>query len=271
MIKKYETTPGTKLDFEAMALDSFINVKKKLEYPPVAISIGAATLGQNTYAIPFGTFGNFSCIVGASKSKKTFFKSLIIASFIGGSTTRNAPNIKGERDKDMFILDFDTEQGQWHSQNVFQRVGKLVGENYEYYKPFYLRKYDWKERLQFIEWCILDSDYRNNIGLISIDGFADLVKDVNDLEAANNLTQKLMKWSEVSKAHLTGVLHSNFGTSKPTGHLGSAILKKAETVCMLERDEVNEKVVNVNFPFTRSFGIESFQFIIGNNGLPIIL
>lgn len=269
MIEKINITDT--IDFRAMARDSFINVKKKLDYPPVAISIGQATLGQNTYAIPFGTFGNFSCIVGASKSKKTFFKSLIIASFIGGQTTTNAPNIKTEREKDMFILDFDTEQGAWHSQNVFQRVGKLVGENYEFYKPFYLRKYNWKERCQFIEWCILESDYRKNIGLISIDGFADLVKDVNDLEAANDLTQKLLKWTEISKAHLTGILHNNFGTLKPTGHLGSAILKKSETVCYLTKNETDERLVDVDFHYTRSFGIDSFQFMIDNNGLPLVM
>ena len=258
------------LDFKQIARDSYIDTTEELEYPPVAVSVGEAMLGQNRYPIPFGTFGNFSCIVGASKSKKTFLKSLLVASFIGGRSNEYAPNFKTHREKDLFVLDFDTEQGKWHSQNTFQRIGKITGQEYEFYKPFYLRKYNYKERLQFIEWCILESSMRDNIGFISIDGFADLVKDVNDLESANELTQKLLEWTDKSKAHLTGIVHANFGTNKATGHLGSSILKKAETICILTKDETEMNITNVQFPYTRSFGIDDFSFIINEYGLPII-
>ena len=99
---------------------------------------------------------------------------------------------------------------------------------------------------------------------------ADLVNDVNDLKQSNELTQKLLKWTDVSKCHLTGILHKNFGTAKPTGHLGSSILKKAETVCLLESNEQDKKFTDVSFPYTRSFNIDSFSFYIDENGLPMI-
>ena len=60
----------------------FVDVNKKLSFPPVAISIGEHTIRGNTYPTPFGTYGNFSAIVGPSKSKKTFLKSLLIESLI---------------------------------------------------------------------------------------------------------------------------------------------------------------------------------------------
>lgn len=258
------------IDFKKIQRESFIDVKEDLPYPPVALSIGETALGQNRYPIPFGTFGNFSCIVGASKSKKTFAKSLLLASFIGGGSTKYAPDFKTHRKKDMFVLDFDCEQGKWHSQRVFKRVIEIVGDGYEYYKPFYLRKYDYKERLQFIEWCIMESEYRNNIGFVNIDGYADLVNDVNDLTDCNNLVQKLLKWTDVSKCHITGILHSNYGSKKPTGHLGSAILKKSETVCNLVLNEQDFNLTDVTFPYTRSFNIEDFSFRIDNDGLPQI-
>ena len=99
----------------------------------------------------------------------------------------------------------------------------LVGEDYEYYKPFYLRRYSYQERLEFIDWCLLskDSPYYGNIGFVCIDGFADLVKEVNDLVSCNELVTKMLKWTDVTQCHLTGVLHSNYGASKPTGHPGS--------------------------------------------------
>ncbi len=259
------------IDFNKIKKDSFIDVGEELEYPPTALAIGEQTLGKNTYPIPFGTFGNFSCVVGASKSKKTFIKSLILGSFIGGNSVNLAPDFVTHRNKDMFVLDFDTEQGRWHSQRAFRRVIEISGGNYEMYQPFYLRKYDYKERLQFIEWCILESDYRDNIGMVNIDGFADLVKDVNDLDGCNKLVQSLLKWTDISNCHLTGILHANYGSAKPTGHLGSAILKKSETVCNLMVDESDKNITNVTFPYTRSFSIDDFSFTVNENGLPMII
>ena len=38
-----------------------------------------------------------------------------------------------------------------------------------------------------------------------------------------------MAWSTVYDCHIVTVIHSNFGSDKPTGHLGSFLEKKAET------------------------------------------
>jgi hypothetical protein len=249
--------------------ESFIDVTKEIQKPPIALSIGEINLGQTRYDRAFGTFGNFSCITGASKSKKTFLKSALVSGFIGGQSTNYFNDFKTHRKKDMYILDFDTEQGEWHAQRTFKRVSKMVGSNYEFYKPFYLRQYDYKTRLEFIEWCILESDYRDRIGLIVVDGFADLVKDVNDLEDSNKLVQKLLMWTDKSKAHLTGILHKNYGGEKPTGHLGSAILKKSETVCTLDPSEYTLGHVRVRFTHTRGFPIDDFEFYINEQGLPV--
>lgn len=261
------------LDYQKIAKESFINVSKKIEYPPTALSIGNYSYGSQLMPISFGTYGNFSCLVGATKSMKTFLKSLFMGAYIGGNSTVLAPEIKTHRNDDKYVIDFDTEQGEWHAQKTFKRVGDIVGGDYENYKPFYLRKLPPKERLQFIEWCLLESSYRGKIGLASIDGFADLVTDVNDLTQSNSLTQKLLEWTDIGNFHLTGVLHKNFGTNKPTGHLGSSILKKAETVCMLDRRLNGESptgFIDVSFPYTRGFSIDDFGFFINDNGLPEI-
>lgn len=264
------------LDFIKMHNECFVDVEEDLPKPPTALSIGEIHLGNEMYDRAFGTYGNFSCISGQSKAKKTFLKSLILASYIGGAATNYAPNIKGHREKDMFVLDFDTEQSKWHSQRVFKRIPKITnlnylkGSNYEFYKPFYLRRYDYKERLQFIEWCILESEYRNNIGFVNIDGFADLVADVNDLSSCNELVAKLLKWTDISQCHLTGILHLNPNSNKPTGHLGTAIMKKAETVCILNVNENDNNFTDVSFPLTRGFPIDPFRFSVNEYGLPIV-
>jgi len=56
---------------------------------------------------------------------------------------------------------------------------------------------------------------------VIIDGIADLVSDVNNLEESNLVVQKIMKWSAELDCHIVTVIHSNFGSDKPTGHLGS--------------------------------------------------
>jgi len=254
--------------FGKMFNASFIDVTKKIDYPPVAISIGQHKTGSQTYPTAFGTFGNFSAIVGASKSKKTFFKSLLVASYIGGNSDRYSGNISGHRKQGELVIDIDTEQGEWHAQSVFKRIPRMVGENPDFYKPFALRKYSHLERIQFIEYLIYESEYKDNIGLFVIDGLADLVADFNDLKETNLIIQKVMKWTGDKNFHLITIIHQNSTTNKATGHLGSSILKKAETVCNLVN---SNDIVEVTFPYTRGFPIENIQFEVNSEGLPEML
>jgi len=241
-----------------------IDRSKKIDYPPVMMSIGQASIGQTIYPIPFGTYGNFSALKGGTKVGKSYFKSLLIASYIGGNAINYASDFKSHRVGNLAILDFDTEQGEWHSQMGAKRVDTIVGDSYQHYHPFMLRELDYNERVDFLEYEIF-TKFKDKVGLVIIDGIADLVADVNSLQESNEMVQKLMSWSTLSKAHIIVVIHTNFGTNKATGHLGSAIEKKAETVCQLEREDDATKV---SFPFCRGFKIDEFSFKLDENGLP---
>ena len=254
------------IDFNKIQEDSFIDIEKELPFPPAVISIGTHNIGQNVYPNIFASEGNFSCIVGASKSRKSFFKSLLVATYIGGDNEYNT-GITTHRNTDKIVLDFDTEQSDWHAQRVFKRTPKIINGYYENYKPYALRKLDYKERLEFIEWCIYKK--YQDIGLICIDGIADLVSDVNNLQEANDMMQKLMKWSSDTMAHIMVIVHANWGSTKATGHLGSAIQKKAETVCHLKLNDQKTET-EIVFTFTRGFPIQPLSFTINNLGLPII-
>jgi hypothetical protein len=265
-----ETYEKTKVNFHNIYESAFVDVKKKIEFPPVAISMGTYNYNGKQFPIPFGTYGNFSCIVGASKSKKTFLKSLIMASYIGGNSNQYGGIIKNHRERDMFVIDIDTEQSAFDAQRVFKRTMKMVGcEDYEFYKPFALRPYDPKQRLEFIEWLIYESDMRENIGLVGIDGLADLVDDFNDLKESQKAIQKVMTWTADKNLHLTTILHSNYGSAKAVGHIGSSMLKKAETVCSVVN---TDGIVTATFTHTRGFPIESFSYDVQKEtGLPFII
>lgn len=271
-----EYTPSTieqdrkvNINFQNIYDSSFVDVRKKIEYPPVAISIGEHQMGSKTFPIPFGTYGNFSCLVGASKSKKTFLKSLLVASYIGGQSNKYSGNIKTHRDRECFVIDIDTEQSAFHAQSAFKRVMRLVGvEDYEFYKPFALRPYDPKQRIEFIEWLIYESEMKDNIGLVSIDGLADLVDDFNDLKESQKAIQKIMKWTDDKQFHLTTILHANYGSAKAVGHIGSSVLKKAETVCSIINNETH---ITASFAHTRGFPIADFNYNVDDKGLPYIM
>lgn len=254
-----------KIDFRKIHDSSFVDVNKPLPPPPVALSLGTYVYKGRNYFIPFGTYGNFSCLVGASKSMKTFLKSALLAGYIGGRSQNYFPDMRGHSTEGKFIIDIDTEQSLWHTQRVAKRVCEMVGHDYKLYKPFSLRKEDALHRFQFIEWILMESEYRKNIGLISIDGAADILESVNDLDLSNKIVQGMMKWTEVANCHLTTILHRNHGSEKPTGHLGSAIMKKAETVAFVERND-DWTVVTPNY--CRNYPFEAFSFGLNGDHLP---
>ena len=289
---------GVKLDYSAIVKNSEIDLGEVIKHPPIAISIGEKPYKGIYYPVPFGSYGDFSClvgasksgktflksaieaaylggnsanyiscIVGASKSKKTFYKSAIMAGYIGGNSINYFSNIKGHNNRQKWIIDIDTEQSKFHSQRTFRRVQEMTGINNPYYRCFYLREYSPPERIKFIEWLLNGSEYSGNIGLVSIDGYADLVTDFNNIDQASDLSGKLMKWSSEQNCHITGVLHRNFGTQKPVGHVGSFILKKAETVVFIESD-ADTGFVNVKCEYSRNRPFEDINFDIDENALP---
>jgi len=250
------------INFADIYKEALIDPIEEIKQQPIAISIGESQYKGNYYPIPFGSYGDFSCIVGASKSRKTFFKSMIEAGYIGGTASVFNPGIKGHETKDKFVISFDTEQSNFHTQRVQRRVLELIGGNYDLYKTFCLRKYSPKERFDFIDWIVFESDFKDKIGLMSIDGFVDLVTDFNSLEQATGLTQKLLEWTSKGNLHCTGILHKNFGTSKPVGHIGSSILKKAETVVFVEKEDNN---TIVKCEYSRNQPFEPITFYVDDN------
>jgi len=257
--------PQSEVNFKEMHDKCFVDVSQELPPPPVALSLGNYSYKGFNYPVPFGTYGNFSCLVGASKSMKTFLKSALLAGYIGGRSTNYFQNLKGHNTEGKFIIDVDTEQSLWHTQRVARRVCEMVGTNPEFYIPYTTREYDAKIRFQFIEWIMMESEYKNNIGMITIDGAADIMDSVNDLDEANKITQGMMKWTTISSAHLATVLHRNHGSDKPTGHLGSSIMKKAETVAFVTRED---NLTKVTPDYCRNHPFSEFYFELDENHLP---
>ena len=257
---------------ELIAEECAIDTSVVLDYPPTAISLGEKTIqakgGDITMPVPIGTYGNFSFVQAPPKSKKTFFVSLLASVYLSGGNNFGG-KIKGHREG-RCLMHFDTEQGHWHAQRVFKRVQDMSNtKEVGCYHTYALRTIGYKERLQFIEHCLEQNKGKN--GLVIIDGVADLVSDVNNLEESNLCVQKIMQLSAKYDCHIITVIHSNYGSDKPTGHLGSFLEKKTENQIQLEINTVNKEWITVSCKRSRGYAFETFSFSINEFGLPFVV
>ena len=259
------------LIMQSIEEDCNIDVNEKLEYPPVALSLGETLIkGKNKdmlLPIPIGTYGNLSCVTAPPKTKKTFFISLLASVYLSDQNHFGG-NLKGHR-KGKQLIHIDTEQGKWHCQRVFKRVSEMAGTS-DGYLTYGLRRIGHKDRINFIDYCL--EHKAENKSLLIIDGIADLVSDVNNIEESNACVQKLMEWSAKYDVHIINVIHQNFGSTKlGTGHLGSFLEKKAETQIQLEANTVNKEWITVKCKRSRGYAFDTFSFKVNEIGLPEIV
>jgi len=245
-----------------------IDRKEEIKYPPIALSMGTKTLntknGKIELPTPIGTYGNFSFVSAKPKTHKTFFISLLASVYLSGKN-RFGSSIIGHRENHS-VIHFDTEQGNYHAQKVFKRVVDMSEvANKENYHTLALRTLNYRLRIDFIEQYLKNTE---NVGLVIVDGIADLCSDVNNIIEANEVVQKMMEWSAIHNCHIISVIHSNWDTDKPTGHLGSFMEKKTETHIQLEH---NKNSIKVKCKRSRGFPFESFDFRINEFGFPQVV
>ncbi len=237
-----------------------VDLTKREPRPETIISIGQHGYSGKLYPTSVMTAGEFSCISAPSKSKKSFFKSQLCGSYIGGNSNKYFENIKGHRNKDFGVVDCDTEQSRYYAQKTFKRVERIVGNSYINYYPFKMRHLTPEQRVAFID-ILLETKRIKDVKLVFIDGVADLIEDTNDLAMSNYIAGKLLKWTDKYNIHVCIIIHNTYGSTKPTGHLGSTVVKKAETVFQLEPNDTKE-IIKVNCQYSRGVEFEPFYFRI---------
>ena len=261
-------------NYDEMYKDCFVDLDVVIERPPCALSIGKYEYNGSYYDIDAHTYGEMSATVAPSKTKKSFYKSALIASYIGGDSYKYFPNMKSHRgENDYYIVDIDTEQGQFYAQKVFRRVQQMTGIQYINYLPFAMRSKTPQERVMFVDALLQDPRFKGKIKFVSIDGIADLIENTNDIVMSANIANKTMKWTDDNNLHLHVVIHKLIGVNKPTGHAGSYILKKGETITFLEKEDENNKDSNiiVKHKYSRGRSFEDFAFNVNTEGLPYFI
>lgn len=246
-------------DFWKMFHETKFDPLRPTPKPPIAMGIGYHNYKNADFLNPTFTYGEMSTIIAPEKSKKTMFKTALIACYIGGNSNNYFPSIASNKVGDKYVIDIDTEQGDYYAEMSFRRVYEMVGKEYSNYMAFGLKKYTDDERVIFID--ALVKEFSGKIGWMSIDGIADLCENTNDIEKSKKVAKKMMDWNSTG-LHLCAVLHKTFEKERGTGHLGSFVAKKSESVIFLKSTDINDKnsPVEVSQKASRGAPFDNFHF-----------
>jgi hypothetical protein len=253
-------------ELERILNSAKIDFSKQVERPPIILSIYDKNKAkQEVREKRVFTLGNFSCIIGKAKSKKTFFLVLVTAAMIKNGKLQDKligslPNGKKT------ILYFDTEQGEYDSYNTMHRIKALAGGNMNFH-AYNLRPFSPNERCQIIEYAFKLFD--GKIGFCVIDGIADLSNGINEEDEATRVSTLLLKLTKNYNCHIATILHQNKNDNFATGHLGSAIMKKAEIIISVTKNHNSPEQSQVKCDMGRGVDFDDFTFSI-NNDLPVI-
>ena len=211
--------------------------------------------------------GNISAICGEAKSKKTFLASALVASAMAIPLDK-LNNFKSvDKDMNINVLWVDTEQGERHVRRVIDRISEMTGAKMgglvsePRLMTLSLRELSPMDRYK----VMMEAVKRYPFDLIVIDGIADLQNNTNDLEESDALVGLLMALSTKTNTHILCVLHTNPGSDKARGHLGSSLQRKAETVIFVHR---NGECSVVEPQFCRNEPFERFAFRVSEEGIP---
>lgn len=208
------------------------------------------------------TRGNFSCVVGPAKSRKTYLISGMVGAFL--TNEDEFLGLSGAID-DGSVLYIDTEQGVPHVQRVIRRIHRIAGfdprKNHERLRVLCLRELEPKKRIEAVKKAM----ERVRPTFCVIDGVGDLMDDTNSNTEAVAIATLLLQLTSRYECHILTAIHSNPGTDKARGHIGSEILRKAETVITVKKDG---DTTSVTAAYCRDIEFAEFAFRIGADGLP---
>ncbi len=192
--------------------------------PEYAITIGGKGLVESGGSL-------ISCL-GLPKTRKSSVAAMIVASALSEDKKHGiieTPHIDGH------VLWFDTEMGlhrelpRFHN-HVVDMAGRRGDEHddylWEHYHVINLRPYSHSERLAIIDNIVMHSDLRDNIGLMVLDGVADLISSTNDLSESKEVMDRILKWSDFLKCPTIVCLHLAHSTKRGQGFAGNFLANK---------------------------------------------
>ena len=186
------------------------------------------------------TPGNLLTITAQSKTGKTSFFGAMIASVIGPTDSNgDTLTVQSSNPNSWALVHFDYEQSKRDHWKLFEQVKRragikefppwLISHNFTGVAP--------RDCVSALELMLEDAKAQfGGIHSVLLDGYADLVGDVNDAGESNLLVSQLHAWAGKYDCHVAGILHFNPNSEKARGHLGSQLERKSESNLTLTKD-----------------------------------
>jgi hypothetical protein len=210
-----------------------------------------------------GSPGNLLVIKAKQKAGKTF----LICVFAAAYYRKQFLSVKATPTPGKKFYWLDSEQSKSQVYKVLKRMHRMAGflpftEQGQDVGIFYLSELTIEER-----WKILETlAAREVCEVLAVDVVTDFLNDPNDLRETKAAADKLQAIAKKHNIIIICTIHENKDNDNATGHIGSALMKKGETVLSLEK---RNQVFTVKSPYARHGDVEEFSFTIDADGLPI--
>ena len=221
--------------FEELNKYSKFRIHSKMDLPPL---IPLVTLDDQVIS----TAGNITVFSGASKSGKSAFVNWIVAGAISVDGIVKdpfpglyiEPNVEGKA-----VVHIDTEQSKHkhfaNIQSILRRADLADSPpNFCSYNIRELEMANYGDVTSGI--CQEANCVFGGIHCIIIDGIADYIRDVNDTEQSNAIIRYFEKLSIKYSCPVITIVHTNPGSDKERGHLGSSLQRKCESLIIVKVD-----------------------------------
>lgn len=184
---------------------------------------------------------NMTTISGASKSGKSAFIGIILAGAI--SETGNIDGLEylavTANENRKAVIHLDTEQARHKHQSNLRTIIKRA--NYkscpDHFLSYNIRALDintYQETTFKI--CDTANNTFNGVHLIVIDGIADYISDVNETIPANAIVKFFEDLAIKFNCPIITIVHTNPGSEKERGHLGSQCQRKSESLLSIRNE-----------------------------------
>lgn len=187
------------------------------------------------------TEGNITTLSGASKSGKSALSGILLAGAIsqdgnidGLESVRVEPNKYKKA-----VIGIDTEQSKHkHQCNLvatLRRDGLINCP--DYFLSYNIRELDLNRYADVTgSICAAANEQFGGIHLIVIDGIADYISDVNDPVQSNAIVKYFEELAIKYSTPIIFIVHTNPGSDKERGHLGSQCQRKSESVITVKSE-----------------------------------
>ena len=182
------------------------------------------------------TPGNLTAVSAHIKSGKTAFVCACAAASFGieGDTL----GVDSSNLQELAVIHFDTEQSSAdHYAVVSKALSRIaVKKSPDWFRSYRIADIDPKKRFELLEFEMRRANRKHGgIHSVLLDGAADFLKDVNNIEESMSRVARLHMLAIEYRTHIICVIHFNPGTKKTRGHFGSELARKAESNLILDK------------------------------------